>query len=254
MNKEELRILKTVVERGGLFSPVDLINGIANQNRRPVENLVVTGYLEEVPQTVPDPRGHRVTTFYRASEKGINRFTSWNKRLWFDFKNNTTLYIATASIVFGLVSSIAAYLTVQNAIQANIISEQPFLNFVDMGNKPYQFLNTGKGVALNIFLILWDKPRNQLYATPEGAVIEAIPPGSAIPGHIDAGDLIKANSVEVEDKLPSISRLFQAASQEDTSWFSLIYEDIYGRKYATLIRGPGTKEYTKAVEFIDFNR
>ena len=255
MNQEEQKILKAVVEHhSGLLSPAEMFNGIASHDRKIVEKLVIKGYIEEVPQPVPEfPQGHKMLNFYRATEKGHSAFEPWYKKFWFSFKNNTTLYIAIASIIFGLVSSAASWLTVQNSIQANIISEQPFLNFIDIDDQPYQFINSGKGVALNIFLILWDKPGSQLYATPERAVIEAIAPGNVTPGHIDARSLIKTSSSDIEDKLPGIAGLFQAANHEDTSWFSLIYEDIYGRKYATLVRGPGTKEYTKAVEFIDFN-
>jgi hypothetical protein len=255
MNKEERLILKAAIDHHkGLLSPAELINSIANGNRKRVENLVIKGYLHEVPQSIADfPNGQKTLHFYRVSEKGINYFASWYKRVWFDFKYNTTLYLAVASIIFGIISSIASWYTVQNSIKANIISEQPFLNFVDIDQEPYQFINSGKGAALNIFLILWDKNGKQLYVTPEGAVLEAVSPSTTVLGKIDAGALVRSNFSEMRNKLPKMERLFQVAEKEDTSWFALIYEDIYGRKYATLIRGPGTKEYTKAVEFIDFS-
>ena len=52
MNEKEKNILREVVNRGGLLSPADLINGVAQHDRRPVDNLVVKGYIEEVPQDV----------------------------------------------------------------------------------------------------------------------------------------------------------------------------------------------------------
>jgi hypothetical protein len=257
MTKKEKEILKKLVNHPlGLLSPVEFINGVAEHNKKAVENLVSMGFVDEVPKDISDNIHGTTKTlnFYRASEKGINQFAVWYKRLWFNFKNNITLYLAIASIIFGIISSVTSWYTVQNSIETNIISEQPFLSFVDINNKPYQFINIGKGVALNINLMLWDKPAGQLYTTPEGAVIEAIAPGTTPLGCIDSHDLIKTDFAEVKNKLPSMSKLFQATEKEDTSWFSLNYEDIYGRKYSTLIRGPGTKEYTKAVEFIDFDR
>jgi hypothetical protein len=97
MNEEEKKILKEVLGRGGLLSPADLINGIAKHNRRHVENLVVTGHLEEVPQ---DMHGFNNSTysinFYRATEKGLLRFSSWYKRIWFWIKGDVkTIIIAT---------------------------------------------------------------------------------------------------------------------------------------------------------------
>jgi len=85
MTKSEYEILKLVVDRGGLLSPADLINGIAKRDRRSVENLVVKGYIEEVSQDVGGVRlgsTHSVN-FYRATEKGLIEFAPWYKRIWF---------------------------------------------------------------------------------------------------------------------------------------------------------------------------
>ena len=69
MTKYEYWILKAVVSRGGLFSPEALIDGIAQKDRRSVENLVVRGYIEEVSQ---DVKGIKLgstysVNFYRAT-------------------------------------------------------------------------------------------------------------------------------------------------------------------------------------------
>ncbi|GEM_PF-1330109 len=251
MLPEDKKLLKKAVEsKEGLISPATMINSFAQGERWRVEKLVVEGYLEIVPEEI---RTGTIINFYRVRSRGFNQFAPLFKRVWFNFKENQTLYVAVASILFGLASSLISLSAVQNSKETNIISEQPFLNFTDINNNPYKFINSGKGVALNIFLVLWDKPGNQLYVTPENAVLEAGAPGTNIVGSIEAKELVRSSFLETESKLPFISKLFKTAIKENTSWFALIYQDIYGRRYATLVRGPGTKEYTKAVEFIDLS-
>lgn len=133
MTDKEKRILKKLVEDPrGLLSPVDFINVIAEHNRKIVENLVSMGYVEEVPQDIDGiERGTtKSLNFYRASEKGIRQFSIWHERLWFSFKNNATLYVAVASIIFGLFSSVASFYTIQNSIDQRSISDLNFKPFV----------------------------------------------------------------------------------------------------------------------------
>jgi len=104
MNNEEKQVLKAVVEHtSGLLSPATLINGIAHGNRRVVENLVVKGYLEEVPQDRPFRRDRTYSlNFYRITEKGIMQFAPGYKKAWFAFKNDVVLYIGLASMFIGI--------------------------------------------------------------------------------------------------------------------------------------------------------
>jgi len=102
MTKNERRILKAVVDRGGLLSPADLINGIAQQDRRSVENLVVRGYLEEVPQDMKGVRlGSTYTlNFYRTTEKGLLVFSPWYTRVWHGLKGDFRTIIISAITAF----------------------------------------------------------------------------------------------------------------------------------------------------------
>lgn len=98
MTENEKRILKAVVDRGGLLSPADLINGVAQHDRKPVENLVVRGYLEEVPQ---DMKGIRLGTtyslnFYRATEKGLLVFSPWYIKIWRGMKGDVRTIVISA--------------------------------------------------------------------------------------------------------------------------------------------------------------
>lgn len=107
MTKNEKRILKAVVDRGGLLSPADLINGIAQRDRRSVENLVVKGYIEEVPQDMHGIRGNTYTlNFYRATEKGLLVFAPWYKRFWFSVKGDvrTVLISAITAVIITLIT------------------------------------------------------------------------------------------------------------------------------------------------------
>lgn len=108
MTENEKRILKVVVDRGGLLSPDDLINGIAQHDRRPVENLVVRGYLEEVPQ---DVKGIRLGStyslnFYRATEKGLLVFSPWYAKIWHGMKGDIRTVVVAA--ITALITSVIA--------------------------------------------------------------------------------------------------------------------------------------------------
>ncbi|MFH0732982.1 MAG: hypothetical protein V2A72_08740 [Candidatus Omnitrophota bacterium] len=108
MTRNEKIILKAMVDRGGLLSPADLINGIAQRDRKSVENLVVRGYLEEVPQ---DMKGVRLGTtyslnFYRATEKGLLVFSPWYIRIWHGLKGDVRTIVIAA--ITALVTSMIA--------------------------------------------------------------------------------------------------------------------------------------------------
>lgn len=108
MKETEKRILKAVVDRGGLLSPADLINGIAQHDRKPVENLVVKGYLEEVSQ---DVKGIKLgstysVNFYRATEKGLLVFSPWHAKIWHWLRGDIRTIIISA--ITALVTSLIA--------------------------------------------------------------------------------------------------------------------------------------------------
>ncbi len=96
MTKEEKRILKEIVTRGGLLSPATVINAIAKGDRRSVENLVVKGYIEEVPQDIQGPRDTYTLNFYRATEKGLLVFAPLYKRILFAIKGDIRTIIISA--------------------------------------------------------------------------------------------------------------------------------------------------------------
>ena len=102
----ERKILKIVVERGGLLSPADLINGIAHRDRRSVENLVVRGYIEEVPQDKQGMQGTYTLNFYRATEKGLLFFSPWYLKIWSWIKGDIRTIII--SVITALVTSLIA--------------------------------------------------------------------------------------------------------------------------------------------------
>ena len=109
MTEDEKRILKVVVDRGGLLSPADLINGVAKQDRKPVENLVVRGYLEEVPQ---DMKGIKLGStyslnFYRATEKGLLVFAPWYQRMWHSLKGDIRTVVIAA--ITALITSVVTF-------------------------------------------------------------------------------------------------------------------------------------------------
>ena len=107
MTENERKILKAVVDRGGLLSPADLINGIAQRDNRSVENLVAKKYLEEV------PRQHRglgdayyTINFYRATEKGLLVFSPWHMKMWHGMKYDVRTIVISA--ITALITSVIA--------------------------------------------------------------------------------------------------------------------------------------------------
>ena len=69
---------------------------------RAVENLVSMGYVAEVPREHRNMEGVYYTiNFYRATEKGLLRLSSWYKRLWFGVKGdvrNVLISVVTAFV------------------------------------------------------------------------------------------------------------------------------------------------------------
>lgn len=110
MTENEKKILKTVVEhREGLLSPAILINSIAQKDTRSVENLVATGYLEEVPSEHPGLNGgYYIINFYRATEKALMRFAPWYKRLWFNVRGD--IRIVLISTITALITTLITML------------------------------------------------------------------------------------------------------------------------------------------------
>ena len=107
MTENEKRILKAVVDRGGLLSPAELINGIAQRDRRSVENLVVKGYIEEVPQDIRGGHGDTYKlNFYRATNKGLLVFTPLYVRIWSVIKVDirTVVIAAITALITTLVA------------------------------------------------------------------------------------------------------------------------------------------------------
>jgi len=114
ITKKEKKILEELVKNSeGLLSPATFISSIAKHDKRAVENLVIMGYVEEVPQHKPGltPGSTYVLNFYRATQKGIMLFAPLHKRAWFEFKNNVALYIGIISIVCSTITIILYFNT-----------------------------------------------------------------------------------------------------------------------------------------------
>lgn len=133
------------------------------------------------------------------------------------------------------------------SIRANQISEQPFLEFINDGGKPVKFINSGKGVALNILFLKWNNTNKELYVTLEGEVGGAL--GVGREGEMDVTRMGRVDTQEIVKKIPSISKIIQITNKENINWLALVYEDVYGRQFATLFRGTGG-DYNKATEFL----
>lgn len=110
MNNKEREILKKVVDQGGLLPPVDVINIFAGHDRKPVDNLVVKGFLEEVPKEIKGIKLGTYTTenFYRATEKGLLVFSPWYTRAWGKIKDD--LHTITVSVITATVTSLVVIL------------------------------------------------------------------------------------------------------------------------------------------------
>jgi hypothetical protein len=117
MNSKEKAILKKVVEdREGLLSPANYLNSIAGKDRQSAHRLIASGYVQEVPTTMPTGNGDRNHTFYRATEKGRIVFEPLPKRLWYAMKSDirTIMIAAITAIVVTIVTIIITNLFGQN--------------------------------------------------------------------------------------------------------------------------------------------
>lgn len=133
MNKKEKEILTAIVkDPRGLLSPSDFINGLAKNNRRSVENLVIGGYVAEVQEHKTNLLGDKVINnvynFYRATEKGVARISPFHRRWWFSLKNQTALWVGISSIVIGIVGLVISVLVFQHSIKTSRAVNRPYLN------------------------------------------------------------------------------------------------------------------------------
>lgn len=183
----------------------------------------------------------RLSQSNEDNSKKTHRLTIWNIIL---------TAVSTTVAFAGILNIYYTYQIKNESVRTNQINEQPFLNFTDFNDRPYKFTNSGKGVATNFILIVWDKYAKQLYATPEGSVGEAL--AINVSTSINPSDLTKTNFEHIK-QIPAVEELLREANKKDTSWFALVYEDIYANPYATLIRGPGGN-YTENVKFIKLKK
>ena len=102
MTKKEKEILRKAIERKeGLLSPTTLINGIAEHDRRAVENLVAKKYFMEVQRDHKDINGGFYTiNFYRITEKGLFEFAPWYQKIWIVIRGDVRTVIITIITAF----------------------------------------------------------------------------------------------------------------------------------------------------------
>ena len=97
MNKKERNILEQVKNHHeGLLSPAQMINSIAHRNTKAVENLIIFGYLEKVPEYKPRVGGQEKYLFYRITEKGLRFFDPLYKKVWFLIKTDLRTIVISA--------------------------------------------------------------------------------------------------------------------------------------------------------------
>lgn len=111
MTKKEHTILEEAIKsRRGLYSPSDMINGIAKQDHASVQGLVVKGYLQEVPQDMPGihPGSTYSVTFYRLTEKGLLHGEPLYKKIWFHFRGDVRTVLV--SVVTALLTTLITIL------------------------------------------------------------------------------------------------------------------------------------------------
>ena len=86
----------------GLLSQSELINILPEGNTKISHSLITSGFIEEVTR-VEKARQIEIT-YYRLTEKGRSVFAPWRKKVWFNFKTETSLWVGIFSIVFGIFS------------------------------------------------------------------------------------------------------------------------------------------------------
>ncbi len=234
----------------------DSINTLKNTISHSVSNLIINNthnagelkrgideQVQNLNQGIARQAENIISSNERLSESNESNAQKTHK---FTIVNIFLTVIIAATGVIGLWNIYLTNEIKDESIKANQISEQPFLNFVDEG-QPFKFINSGKGVALNIILLVWDKPQKQLYITPESSVGEAL--GVDKNGVIENTQLDKANINQIKKQIPRIAKAIDIAQSKDTAWFALVYDDIYGKTFVTLVRGTGG-DYREAVQFI----
>jgi len=129
MNKKERLILRSVVRtKYSPLSPDTLIENIAGKDKRAIENLVIGGYIEEVPRDVAGPRGtRRIINFYRATEKGLIKFKPFYKKWWYSMKTETALWIGIITILIATGSIIITSMSYIASVNEDKILNRPYI-------------------------------------------------------------------------------------------------------------------------------
>ena len=136
MNKKEKDILKKAVDSNeGQISPATMINSYAEGDQGIVERLVGSGYLERVYQFREGL--HQATysiIFYAVTEKGLMQFSTFPKKLWFNFRNQTAVYVGLLSVII----SLAAFFS--TLVFSYVQNNRENIDF-QLRNRPYLVIN-----------------------------------------------------------------------------------------------------------------
>lgn len=132
MTRKEKVVLKDSVQNErGQISEGEMYE-YADGNQKIIEHLLIWGYLERVsrPQIV-NGQVAPPSIYYVVTEKGLNRVGSMPKRIWFNFKSQSTVWVGIISVIVSITALITTiyFLYYQNKRQNEdfILRNRPYL-------------------------------------------------------------------------------------------------------------------------------
>ncbi|SUX30701.1 hypothetical protein [Chromobacterium vaccinii] len=155
--------------------------------------------------------------------------TIWSN-FWSVF-NNITLLITLLVVAY---YTYETYHIRKATLSSNHLSFRPILVF-NAADSFCTVTNKGNGPAFNTCLIIWDG--NKFKISSDSTVPGVMPPSEMylFDNHVEI------DSADIKKRLPEFSTLTDRISAESHALFCLVYRDLVGNKFYSIINGSGAK-------------
>jgi hypothetical protein len=169
---------------------------------------------------------------YFAAEKwvAIDSQTKLWSNFWTVF-NNLVLLATLLVVAYYTYETYNLRLAAENS---HSLSFRPILVF-NASDEYYTVTNKGNGAAFNSCLIIWDG--NKFKITSDSTVPGVMPPLEKY--HFS--DHVDIDSAGIKKKIPEFDSLTNRITNNNHPLFCLVYRDLVGNKFYSIINGTGAK-------------
>lgn len=157
------------------------------------------------------------------------------------------LIVLTATFIILIFYTFYTYDIAKKTTESNRLTSRPVLVLLNEQDTPYRFKNVGNGPALNIIIVRGYS--GDLFLNAEEHVLTAVPSNNGT-GGIPENSLEKISKNELIRNVPKIKELVEELLKKENNFICLIYEDIYGKSFASIVNGAiDNPQYSSALEY-----